>query len=60
MNDDKEKKNGFLVRTFAAGEGVLIGPDIEVMIRKIADNRTQLAIRAPKSVPIQRIVKPKV
>lgn len=43
-----------LVLTRRAGEGFLIGDDIEVKITKIVGRQVHVAIRAPLSIPILR------
>lgn len=45
---------GNLVRQVEPGEALLIGPDIEVHIVSIKGHRAKIAIRAPKSLKINR------
>lgn len=43
-----------LVITRKRGEKVQIGPDIEVMVTKVADGQVRLSIRAPATTKIVR------
>lgn len=43
-----------LVLTRRVGETIQIGPDIEVMVSRIADGQVRLSIKAPESVEIAR------
>lgn len=45
---------GNLVRQVEPGEALLIGPDIEVHIVSIKGHRAKIAIKAPKSLKINR------
>lgn len=43
-----------LVITRRRGEKVQIGPDIEVMVTRVADGAVRLAIKAPQDVKVVR------
>lgn len=43
-----------LVITRRRGEKVQIGPDIEVMVTRVADGVVRLAIKAPQDVKVLR------
>lgn len=53
----EEDRTGFLVRKVVAGETLLVGHNIEISVKKIGEDRAQVAVRAPKSVQIRRVLR---
>lgn len=58
MSEKPEVKAGYLVLRLKIGEGALVGENIEVRLANISTdkkNEAQIAIKAPKEVPIKRL-----
>jgi sRNA-binding carbon storage regulator CsrA len=49
------KKNGFLVLTLKENQGFSIGDDVICWIRKTHSGRVQVAVKAPKPMPIIKL-----
>jgi carbon storage regulator len=47
---------GYLVISRKIGERILIGENIEILVADIAHRKVDIAIRAPKEIPILRKV----
>lgn len=45
---------GRLIRTLRVGEGLEIG-DVQVYVKRNGENKAEVSVTAPKSVPIKRI-----
>lgn len=46
---------GYLVMSRRVGERILVGKDIEILISDINDGKVDVAIKAPKDIPIKRL-----
>ncbi len=44
-----------LILTRRPGEAILIGEDIEILVKEVGRNHVRLGINAPKSVTIRRL-----
>lgn len=48
-------RTGFLVRRLVAGESMIVGTDVEITVKKTGAEHAEVAVRAPKDVPIRRV-----
>ena len=44
-----------LILTRRPGEAILIGDEIEILVKEVGRNHVRLGINAPKEVPIRRL-----
>lgn len=48
---------GYLVVSRKVGQRIKIGDDIEIMVADVCQGKVDIAIKAPKSLKIQRMVR---
>lgn len=44
-----------LILSRKAGESIKIGPDIEIMVTRVADDKVRLGISAPREMNVRRV-----